>query len=463
MNKSPTISEKIIAPFKQSKMFNMLILGYASGLPLMLTASSLFLWYKDNNIQVKDIGFLTLIAMPYTFKYLWAPILDKISIKGFSRRKGWILITQIVLILLIALMSRFSPANSPLTIAFIAFLICLTSATQDIAINAYQTETLDESERALGNAVAVMGYRIGMLITGSILLILVDSFNHSYNPEQICFLPYEITSFINPSIHLDSLILVSSNESVNHIINSGWANALLVILVFFIICPIFTIFLKESSKIVAPRTFKEAFISPFVEFMTRKGVTSALLILAILVAYKLADAIAFSLNSVFFVDLGFDKTTIAVSYKALSLVFTIFGLIFGGVVAKEIGVYKSFLYFSIIMACANLMYFLLAIIGKNYNLMIASVAVEYFCGAMGTAILVAMIMSLVNVKFSATQFAILSSIDSLGRVLVGPLAGYIQYHYDWSGLFIFSFIVGIVVSLIIYIFKNQIKAMADLK
>ncbi|QIV96746.1 PAT family beta-lactamase induction signal transducer AmpG [Allofrancisella inopinata] len=463
MNKSPTILEKLIAPFKQSKMFSMLILGYASGLPLMLTASSLFLWYKDNNIQIKDIGFLTLIAIPYTFKYLWAPILDKVSIKGFSRRKGWIFITQVILILLIALMSRFSPANYPLVIAFIGFLICLTSATQDIAINAYQTEVLSESERALGNAVAVMGYRIGMLITGSILLILVDSFNRGYNLDQLCLTPLQVTTLMNSSHLLGSLILVSSNDNILHIINSGWGNALLIILAFFMLCPIFTLFLKEDTKIIAPRTFKEAFINPFIEFVTRKGFKPALTILAILIAYKLADAIAFSLNSVFFVDLGFEKTTIAVSYKAMSLVFTILGLIFGGLVAKKIGVYKSFLYFSIIMACANLMYVILAIVGKSYSLMVASVAVEYFCGAMGTAILVAMIMSLVNVKFSATQFAILSSIDSLGRVLVGPLAGYIQYYYSWSGLFIFSFIIGIIVSLVIYISKNQIKAMANLK
>ncbi|MFT5951015.1 MAG: PAT family beta-lactamase induction signal transducer AmpG, partial [Francisella sp.] len=137
-------------------------------------------------------------------------------------------------------------------------------------------------------------------------------------------------------------------------------------------------------------------------------------------------------------------------------------LVFGGLVAKKIGVYKSFLYFSIIMACANLMYVALAIVGKNYYLMVSSVAVEYFCGAMGTAILVAMIMSLVNLKFSATQFAILSSIDSLGRVLVGPLAGYIQTHYNWSGLFIFSFLIGMVVSLFIYIFRQIIKETARL-
>lgn len=416
----PTFIEKLMAPFRNSKMFSMLILGYASGLPLMLTASSLLLWYRDSGIDTQKIAFLTLIALPYTVKYLWAPFLDKVSIPGLGRRKGWILLTQVALILLIALMSRFSPATSPLFIAFIGFLICFVSATQDIAINAYQTEVLTEHERALGNAVNVMGYRIGMIVTGSIVLIIADKLNNNWNLTWLMILP------------------------------------------FFMICPLYTLILKETPQSIIPKSFREAFTDPFIEFFTRKNIFTASLILIIIIVYKLADAIAFSLNTIFFVDLGFDKTTIAVSYKAFSLAATISGLIFGGLVAKKIGVYRSFLNFSILMACANLTYVALAIVGKNYYLMVSSVAVEYFFGAMGTAILVAMIMSLVNLKFSATQFAILSSIDSMGRVFVGPLAGYIQSHYNWEGLFIFSFIIGMLVSLVIYIFRKQIKNMASL-
>ncbi|MFV9924351.1 MAG: MFS transporter [Francisella endosymbiont of Hyalomma scupense] len=420
MNSSPSLIEKLTAPLKEAKMFTMLILGYASGFPLMLTASSLFLWYKDNGIETRDIGFLTLIAIPYTFKYLWAPFLDKVKIPRLGRRKGWILLTQVLLVILIAIMSRFSPVNSPFIIAFIGFLICFVSATQDIAINAYQTEVLLEHERALGNAIAVMGYRIGMLVTGSLVLIIVDR------------------------------------------LNNNWNLAWLMITPFFIICPLYTLLIKESQYQESPKSFRDAFVLPFVEFFKRQGLNTAIIIIIILISYKLADAIAFSLNSIFFIDLGFSKTTIAVSYKVLSLFASLGGLIVGGLIAKQIGIYKSFLYFSIIMACANLTYVLLAIVGKNYYLMLISVSVEYFCGAMGTAVLVAMIMSIVNVKFSATQFAILSSIDSLARVFVGPLAGYIQAHYRWEGLFIFSFIVGMFISLLIFISRTKIKLMANL-
>ena len=414
-----TIKQKFTAVFQQQKMFVMLILGYSSGLPLMLTASSLLIWYKDSGIDIKSISMLTLVAIPYTLKYLWAPLLDKISIKGLGRRKGWILLSQLGLILLIATMSIFSPDISPLTIAFIAFLISFTSATQDIAINAYQTEILSEKERALGNSIAVMGYRIGMIVTGSLVLIFADYFDN-------------------------------------------WHIALLCTLPFFMIAPIVTIFVKENNNIQPPKTYSDAFIKPFAEFFTRKGITTAMIILAILILYKLADAIAFSLNSVFFMDLGFSKTAIAVSYKTTSLFATMAGLLAGGAIAYKIGIFRSFLLFSFIMAFANLTYALLAIVGMNYPLMVSSVFVEYFCGAMGTAILVAMIMSLVNKSFSATQFAILTSIDSLARVFVGPFAGNIQYHYGWTTLFILSFVIGICISIMIYIFRKRIKDMAKL-
>jgi len=414
-----TIKQKTLAIFQQQKMFVMFVLGYSSGLPLMLTASSLLLWYKDSGIDIKDIGFLTLVAIPYTFKYLWAPLLDKISIKGFGRRKGWILLTQISLIILILLMSTFSPAKSPFIIAFIALLISFTSATQDIAINAYQTEILSERERALGNSIAVMGYRIGMIVTGSIVLIFAD-YLHDWQTAWVCIIP------------------------------------------FFMIAPFITLFIKENENVQIPKTFKDAFTLPFIEFFTRKGFYTAIIIILILIFYKLADAIAFSLNSLFFMDLGFSKTQIAVSYKSVSLFATMFGLLAGGAIAYRIGIFKSFLLFSVIMAFANLSYVLLALVGMNHSLMIASVIVEYFCGAMGTAILVAMIMSLVNTSFSATQFAILSSIDSMGRVFVGPVAGYIQYYFGWATLFGFSFVIGILVSIMIYVFRYRIKAMARL-
>ena len=415
------IVDSFLGIFQSRKMLVMFLLGYSSGLPLMLTASSMMLWYYESGIAIKDIGLLSLVALPYTIKYLWSPVIDRFTIKGFSRRKGWIFTMQVALLFCVFALSFFSPATSPLTIAFIALLICFFSATQDIAINAYQTEILEEDERALGSSISILGYRIGMLVTGALLLILVQYF---------------------------------SNQ---------WQMGILSMLPFFAIAFLGTFLAKEASIQNKPKTLYDAAILPFQDFFTRKTILIATVMLVIIIFYKFGDALAFSLNTVFFSSLGFDKTTIAVSFKFNALIFTIIGAVIGGMLAKGFGIFRTFLAFSFLMACANLMYLWLALVGKSYTLMVASVAVEYLAGAMGTALLVAMIMSLVNKRFSATQFAVLSSIDSLGRVFVGPLAGNIQQFYGWPVLFFVSFIIGVIVSILIWLFRKQIMLMANLR
>lgn len=411
--------DSIVSLFKSRKMLVMFILGYSSGLPLTLPAS-MGLWYFDEGISVKSIGLLTLVALPYTIKYLWSPVIDRISFKYLGRRKGWIFLMQLLLILCVFLMSQFSPAQSPLIIASIALAVCFFSATQDIAINAYQTEVLDEDERALGSSVSVFGYRVGMLGTGALLLIMVEYFNNN------------------------------------------WQQGILALIPFFAVAIIGTFLAKETNVDNRPKTFANAVVLPFYDFFTRRGFAVALIVLLIIIFYKFSDALAFSLNTVFFASLGFDKLTIAVSYKTNALIFTFVGLVLGGMLAKGFGLFRTFLVFSFMMAAANLMYMWLAFEGENYYLMVISVAVEYMVGAMGTAVLVAMIMSLVNKSFSATQFAVLSSIDSLGRVLVGPLAGNVQAAWGWEMLFLLSFILGCIVTFGIWLARKQIILMANL-
>ena len=417
--KAATI-DSVAGLFKSRKMLVMFLLGYSSGLPLMLTASSLTLWYKESGISIKDIGLLTLVALPYTIKYLWSPIIDRISFKYLGHRKGWILLMQILLIFCVFLLSQFSPVQSPLIIAWIALAICFFSATQDIAINAYQTEVLNEDERALGSAVSVLGYRVAMMVTGALLLIFVQYFDND------------------------------------------WQKGMLVLLPFFVIAITGTFLAQEAQVRNQPKTFADAVILPFYDFFTRRGFGVAIAVLLVIIFYKFGDALAFSLNTVFFSELGFDKTTIALSYKTNALVFTVIGLVLGGMLAKGFGLFRTFLVFSLMMATANLMYMWLAFVGQNYYLMVISVAVEYMVGAMGTAVLVAMIMSLVNKSFSATQFAVLSSIDSLGRVLVGPLAGNIQANWGWEVLFFSSFLIGVMVTCGIWLARRHIMLMADL-
>ncbi|WP_440682271.1 AmpG family muropeptide MFS transporter [Cysteiniphilum halobium] len=417
--KAATI-DSIAGLFKSRKMLVMFILGYSSGLPLMLTASSLTYWYHESGISIQDIGLLSLVALPYTLKYLWSPVIDRISFKYLGRRKGWIFLMQLLLIVCVFLLSQFSPAQSPLIIAGIALAICFFSATQDIAINAYQTEVLDEDERALGSSISVLGYRVAMMVTGAFLLIMVEYFNNN------------------------------------------WQQGILALIPFFAVAFIGTFLAYETKVDNRPKTFADAVVLPFYDFFTRRGFGVAIVVLLIIIFYKFSDALAFSLNTVFFADLGFDKVTIAVSYKTNALIFTFIGLVLGGMLAKGFGLFRTFLVFSFMMAAANLMYMWLAFEGKNYYLMVISVAIEYMVGAMGTAVLVAMIMSLVNKSFSATQFAVLSSIDSLGRVLVGPLAGNVQAIWGWEMLFLLSFILGCIVTFAIWLARKQIVLMGNL-
>ena len=415
-----TTVDSFVAVFSSRKMLVMFILGYSSGLPLMLTASSLTYWYHEAGIRIQDIGLLTLVALPYTIKYLWSPVVDRITFKYLGRRKGWILLMQLLLIVSVFSLSCFSPAQSPFIIASIALAICFFSATQDIAINAYQTEVLEEDERALGSSVSVLGYRIAMVVTGALLLLMVEYFDNN------------------------------------------WQKGIFALIPFFVIAILGTILAKEVKINNQPKTFADAVSLPFYDFFTRRGFMVAVVVLLIIVFYKFSDALAFSLNTVFFAELGFDKTTIAISYKSNALIFTFIGLVIGGMLAKGFGLFRTFLIFSLMMAMANLMYMWLAYEGKNYYLMVSSVAVEYMVGAMGTAVLVAMIMSLVNKSFSATQFAVLSSIDSLGRVLVGPLAGNIQASFGWETLFFISFLLGVLISYAIWLARKQIIVMANL-
>ena len=408
--------------FTSRKMLVMFLLGFSSGLPLLLTMSTLTLWYAEYNVSIKDIGLLSLVAFPYTFKFLWAPLMDRFTLPFLGRRRGWILAMQLCIIGSLIFVSLYNPQNHPLIIAGICVVICFFSASQDIAINAYQADILLEKERALGSAVSVLGYRTAMFTSGSVALFIaaVANWNVAYLSMSAFMIIGIAGVFLAPS----------TNPKQAHI----------------------------------PSSLQKAVLLPFKEFFSRLNIKYAILILFIIVIYKLGDALAFSLNSVFFLKgLNFSLIDIGVAYKTNALIFSILGSIIGGIIITRIGVYRGFLYFSIVMACANLMYMLLALVGKSYVLMGMSVAIEYFAGGLGTSAFIALLLSLCNQSFSATQFAIFSSIDSLGRVFIGPLAGITVAHYNWPTLFSLSFLIGVITTLIIYLAKKPLCKMGNLK
>lgn len=415
-------TESIKALFVSRKMLVMFLLGFSSGLPLLLTMSTLTLWYASYNVSIQEIGLLSLIAFPYTFKFLWAPLMDRFIPPFLGRRRGWILSMQAFMILLLMIISMYNPGEHPYFIAIIGVFICFVSASQDIAINAYQADILLEKERALGSAVYVLGYRLAMFFSGTISLFIASYFNWN-----IAYFTMSIFMFIG-------------------------------ILGVFLAPP------TEDNEKYIPISLTKTTIHSFKEFFIRLNKKSALLILFIIVFYKLGDALAFSLNSVFFLKgLNFSLIDIGIAFKTNAMIFSLIGSIMGGIIINRIGLYKGFLYFSLIMALANLMYLALALIGKNYTMMAMSVAVEYFAGGLGTSAFVALLLSLCNKSYSATQFAIFSSIDSLGRVFIGPLAGFTVENFNWPILFLLSFMIGIFTTIIIYLSKKSICYMGNLK
>ncbi|MDC0534855.1 MFS transporter [Francisellaceae bacterium] len=406
--------------FSSRKMLTMFLLGFSSGLPIMLVASTYTIWYTKYGVPVETIGLLTLLTFPYTIKFLWSPLIDRYALPFFNRRKSWIFMMQLALICLICILSTLEPSLHPLSIAIVGLLVSIASATQDIAFNAYQVEILDEDERAIGASVSSLGYRLAMFCTSTVILFIVAA--------------------------------------------SNWHIAFLIMSSFMLVGILGTFIAPSQIKAIhQPQTIFKAVVMPFREFFSRDSFWACMFIIFITIVYKLGDSLAFSLNSVFFLrGLNFTLVDIAIAYKTSSLIFSLTGLVVGGLIVKRIGIYRGFLWFSLLMACANLMYVLLAIVGKSYPLMVMSVAVEYFVGSMGSAVLVAFLLSLCNKAYSATQFALFSSIDSIGRVFIGPFAGWTAGSLGWAWLFTFSFIIGLFTTWFIYLGRHHILRIADI-
>jgi PAT family beta-lactamase induction signal transducer AmpG len=406
--------------FSSRKMLTMFLLGFSSGLPFMLVGSTYVIWFTKYDISVETVGWLTVLTFPYTIKFLWSPIVDRYALPFFNRRKSWIFIAQLSLILLISFLSTLKPNENLVLIAVIGFMVSITSATQDIAINAYQVEILNEDERAIGASISSLGYRLAMFCMSTVILFIV----------------------------------VASNWHIAFIITSS----LMVIgILGTIVAP------SQTIATYQPHNLFEAIVMPFREFFSRDSFWACMFIIFITIVYKLGDSLAFSLNSYFFLNgLHFTLIDIAIAYKTSALIFSLSGMIIGGLIVKKIGIYRGFIWFSLLMACANLMYVLLALVGKSYVLMVISVAVEYFVGSMGSAVLVAFLLSLCNKAYSATQFALFSSIDSIGRVFIGPFAGWTAGSLGWAWLFTFSFMIGLLTTWFIYLGRHHILRIADI-
>ncbi len=394
----------------------MLVLGFASGLPLALTGGTLQAWATVANVSLQNIGFLTLIGTAYTLKFLWAPLVDRYAPPFLGRRRSWIFVTQLLLAASVAAMGLFSPAGNLALLALLAVFVAFLSATQDIAFDAYSTDVLRKEERAAGAAVKVLGYRLAMIMSGGLALVLADRW-------------------------------------------LGWENMYFLMGGFMALCAVATLLAPEPESVArAPRSLTLAVVEPLVEFFKRRG---AITILLLIVLYKLGDAFAGALSTTFLLrGAGFSVSEVGAVNKVFGLAATIVGALAGGALMSKLGLYRSLMLFGLLQALSNFGYWVLAVTPPHLYSMALVVAVENLCGGLGTAAFVALLMALCKHEFSATQFALLSALSAVGRTyLAGPLTPPLVQSLGWPFFFVITVLIAIPGLLLLYMRRAEIDGL----
>ncbi len=387
----------VLNVFLKPKMLIVCVQGFTSGIPLALTAGTLQAWMTSEKINLTTIGIFSLVGIPYTLKFLWAPFMDHYTLPFLGRRRGWLIVSQIALALCIAAMAFSAPARAPFILAGVALLVAFCSASQDIVIDAYRTEILKPEELGAGAGCYIMGYRIGMLTSGAAALILAD--------------------------HL------------------AWSSVYLIMSLTLLLGVLTTLLSPEPvAKEKPPKTLWDAVVYPFVDFLKRKGAVEVLLFILL---YKLDVIMTLAMMTPFLLQIGFSKTDIGVVTKGFGLVATIVGTLIGGAWMTRLGLKKSLWIFGLVQAFSGLSFVILSYLGHHYPMMVIAITVENFCSGMGTAVFSAFLMHLCNHRFTATQYALLTSFMALSRVLMGAPTGFLAEHYGWPLYFILS--VGIAI------------------
>lgn len=389
----------LVKVFGSRKMAALTLIGFSSGLPLYLTSRTLQAWMTVEQVDLGAIGLFSLVGLPYSLKFIWSPLLDRFAVPILGRRRGWLIILQMGLLIAIALMAWQQPKQALQLLAINAVAIAFLSASQDIAADAYRTDVLEELELGAGAAVSVLGYRVALLFTGSLALILADT------------LP--------------------------------WSSVYLLMSLGMGIGIIATLFAPEPKESSPPESLADAVILPFGEFFGRHGVLQAILILLFIVLYKLGDSFVNNMSTPFLLQTGFTQTDIGAIQGGMGLIATIVGTLAGGAILSRIGINSSLWLFGALQAVSNLAYYALANIGQNYSALVLTINIENFCGGLGTAAFVAFLMNMCNQRFSATQYALLSSFMAVSRdILVAP-AGTLAKTTGWPLFFIISMVAAI--------------------
>jgi PAT family beta-lactamase induction signal transducer AmpG len=373
-----------------------LVMGFSCGLPLLLTLSVLQAWMKESGVNLTTIGLMSLVGLPYTLKFIWAPLFDRFTLPFLGRRRGWMLISQVSLMAALTGLGFSDPVARPEILALAALEVAFFSASQDIVVDAYRREDLSDRELGLGSSLYINGYRIGMLLASGGGLILADHlpFSMVYLIMALCLLPGAITTVLTPEPLVDAF----------------------------------------------PMTLKAAVVDPLVEYFNRSG---AWWILAFILLYKIGDTMAAAMTTPFYLDLGFSKSEIGAVVKLFGFWATIGGSILGGLAMLRMGIYHSLWVFGIFQAASTAGFTLLALIGPSLTALSAVIAFENLSGGMGTAAYAAYMASITDKRFTATQYALLTSLMGIPRVLAAAPTGYLATQMGWPAFFLFCTVVAL--------------------
>jgi len=383
-----------------------LLMGFSGGLPLLLTMGVLQAWMKEGGVDLTYIGMIALVQVPYTWKFLWAPLLDRFIPPFLGRRRGWLLMSQIALMASIVGLGYSDPVKNTWMMIGAAVLVAFFSATQDIVIDAYRREDLPDEELGLGSSMYVYGYRLGMLLASGGGMILADfiSFSQVYFIMALCLLPGVLTTLLTPEP-------------------------------------------KVSAGI--PRTMREAVVNPMVDYFSRNG---AIWMLVFILLYKIGDTMASAITTPFYLEIGFSKTEIGTVVKFFGTAATLAGAALGGLLLLKLGINRGLWIFGILQALSTAGFAILARIGYNISMLSGVIAFENLSSGMGTAAFVAFMASITNKKFTATQYALLTSLMGLPRALASSVTGVMAKNIGWENFFVGCTLIAIPGMLLLFKF-----------
>lgn len=398
------MSRNWVLLFTNRRMVVTALLAFSSGLPLPLVTGTLDVWMRSEAVDLTVIGIFSLVQLPYSLKMLWSPLMDYYPVpflKFLHPRAGWMLLTQLFLAGGIFYLGTLDPVKGPWMVAFAALLVSFFGASQDIAIDGYRAELLPDPERGMGAALASIGGRAAFLVSGSLALILSQRapWSFVYSVMAAFMAIGAAASFISPRPEQ-----------------------------------------TENEKAFVPQSLKAAILDPFKSILKRD---QALLLLTFVLLFKLGDVVAGKMLSPFLLDTGFSREQLGVVNKGFGMAISILGGVLGGVLYAKWGMKKSLWCFGILQMLSNFVFVAQHYVGNKIWMLFASVGVENFCASLGSVAFVALLMSLCQKGLAGTQYALLSSLFALTRILAAVPTGYLAKHFGWPGFFTLSAVLAL--------------------